>query len=856
MEWDNICAAKYQGGSKHSRKIEGQYNQYPEYFTDCLLAEGNNFQLFTRGNSLSVSFAGESHAHAIRGVECVSHACIYMPSRDYLITTINARGIGGTPIIVYKNFIRNLQKQRILYPNLQSEVAFNASPDPDLVLSARFDSGSYTATTVWMQRSVNDRWLVFEIVGVGIFRMDMDTYQTIKVADFRTNYWSLGPNIDFDITGDGQHIAIFGFNSLNAIYEITPGCGAVIPDSPTYMQLISPEGGTNCPYLSLPEMFSKPNGVLHMPNFGAAHQPRFSDDGGEISFYTLPYQGSSDPPRHITLRASGYTGPKPLDYLALGDSYSSGEGDTENDSHGSRFYRQFTNTLGTAGEPKERCHISTRSYPYILAQGMNLSLNSEWNTVACSGATAWDVKAQGSLAYAGQNNRLKGFNVEALKFQSLNEFIPGRQKQIEFVRKYKPKVITLTMGGNDIGFADKVRACVTSIGSCDYVNGRRNVLAKEIRDQYDNLLSLYKELFKASDSKAKIYVLGYPNFVNGDPNASCDLNIGALNAEERELFKNGVAYLNNVIQQAALAAGVKYIDIENSLNGHRLCDSGNKYITSVTDFTNFSSNRQESFHPNAKGNFEIAMSVWDALGHADLGSMIICPNGDIVCPDTGATKESIVTPQYFNGLDTEIPTRHKQMTFYDFIQGSVVSFTLPSFSFAKNSSVSVVLHSNPIDIGTFIADEIGGLSVSTIIPLGVPVGYHTLLVSGTSFTGDPIEYEQTILVLSADQKDIDNDDVIDSFDKCLLVEPSDQDSDKDGVDDACDPEIILATKIEKNITPPLVKSVGHTEVQKSQPSYEGGSLHDLLRTLITLVINSYIGWSLFILKIMFLLIYR
>ena len=63
-----------------------------------------------------------------------------------------------------------------------------------------------------------------------------------------------------------------------------------------------------------------------------------------------------------------------LDYLAMGDSYSSGEGDIENGF--SEFYIKNT------GSPKD-CHLSSRSYPYILAKRQNIK---GVQSVACSGA--------------------------------------------------------------------------------------------------------------------------------------------------------------------------------------------------------------------------------------------------------------------------------------------------------------------------------------------------------------------------------------------------------------------------------------------------------------------------------------
>lgn len=67
--------------------------------------------------------------------------------------------------------------------------------------------------------------------------------------------------------------------------------------------------------------------------------------------------------------------PTKLDYLALGDSYSSGEGDTEkNNATGQKYYRQLTdvNEDKKQGIPGEKCHVSTRSYPYKLANWIGL----------------------------------------------------------------------------------------------------------------------------------------------------------------------------------------------------------------------------------------------------------------------------------------------------------------------------------------------------------------------------------------------------------------------------------------------------------------------------------------------------
>lgn len=42
---------------------------------------------------------------------------------------------------------------------------------------------------------------------------------------------------------------------------------------------------------------------------------------------------------------------------------------------------------------------------------------------------------------------------------AFDNYIPGDLPQLEFVKKHKPKVTTLTSGGNDVGFADILKYC-------------------------------------------------------------------------------------------------------------------------------------------------------------------------------------------------------------------------------------------------------------------------------------------------------------------------------------------------------------------------------------------------------------
>ncbi len=489
-----------------------------------------------------------------------------------------------------------------------------------------------------------------------------------------------------------------------------------------------------------------------------------------------------------------------LDYLALGDSFSSGEGDIERDPQGRKYYRYTTNVDGSRTTPRDKCHISTRSYPYLLARGMDLALDSpkQWDTVACSGAVIKDVKSrldteyyQGQPLGANGVGRLDGFsNASQLKVDALNEFIPGREKQIEFVRKYKPKVITLTMGGNDIGFGKKIESCAHP-GTCEHALSRgKERLAGEISDQYDNLNSLYANLYEASDRQAKIYVIGYPQFISREGMSSCS-GIASLNYDERQMIYYSVEYMNNVIKAAASAAGVKYIDIEDSLAGHKLCDDGTRYVTGVVGIPiSIKNEPQESFHPNAKGHFEIAMTVWDGVNNESLLDFDICPHTvENICPNPNATKQSVTVPDYFHGsIDNKTKISiYQRFTSYIAKKGSPVRIMTNPYMFRPSSAINVTIYSDPMHLGNYIAASDGSFVQDVVIPDSLPAGYHTIILTGETYSGESVEAEQVVLVHGADPDDIDENGILDSKQPCGPFMPLDED--KANLDAPCNNDV-------------------------------------------------------------------
>lgn len=743
----------------------------------------------------SYSSGGDVVQYALKKSEDTTYHLltnVYAPAQPALLSddtllTVSLAGPNNMQMAVLNNIGSKLQDQATFvgpgYNKIYTIDMSQGAPVQDM------NGGNIYARHI--AASQNNKYAAVEVYGAGVAIVDLVTHKARLLSNDKTpDYSSYGGNIRLAVSNDGKKVFVVGDKvDVDKMYIIDDFCGS------TSFQNVS-KIDKPCDWIDLKDRIK---GSLEGRT---PYYIEFNQDSREANVYAWSLGDANS--TKITVK------PDPnsmrLEYLALGDSYSSGEGDTEKDSHGDKYYRLFTDREENRaqGTPQNKCHISTRSYPYILAKGMDLGLDSpkQWDTIACNGATAWDVKGQGSDEYLGRGNSLAGFDAATLKTQALNEMIPGRQKQIEFVKKYKPRTITLTMGGNDVGFGEKIRACAipsVSESTCQIATETgRSGLGMQLRNQYDNLTTLYNELRAVSAGRTKIYVLGYPQFMNGDESAACGANIVALDKVERKMIHESVSYLNDIIKQSTKAAGVKYIDIENSLSGGRLCDDGQKYVTGFS-----AGDWQESFHPNAKGHFRMAMSTWDNTDTESLLSYDACPGtAENSCPDTSATKEKIQTPAYFNGIPQQPDTHYQQMTASEQRKTSVMDIIMAPTTFLKNSIVNIVIHSDPIELGNFQVSDDGSLNVGAALPASLSAGYHTLIVTGYTPDNQPIQYEQIILVKGADLNDIDEDGVADTRQKCgAFMNVLDIDSDQDGIDDACDPEITQSSEPSSSPSP-------------------------------------------------------
>ncbi|GAA2437942.1 SGNH/GDSL hydrolase family protein [Streptomyces glaucus] len=218
-------------------------------------------------------------------------------------------------------------------------------------------------------------------------------------------------------------------------------------------------------------------------------------------------------------------------YVALGDSYSSGVG--------------AGGYIGSSGD----CKRSTRAHPYLWAAA---HAPSSFDFTACSGARTGDV-------LAGQLGPLSTAT----------------------------SLVSLSVGGNDAGFADVMTTCVLqSDSTClSRISTARAYVDSTLPGRLDNVYSA----IRSKAPNARVVVLGYPRFYQ--LGASC---LG-LSETKRKAINDASDHLNTAIAQRAARHGFTFGDVRTTFAGHEIC-SGSSWLHSVNWL-----NVGESYHPTAAG---------------------------------------------------------------------------------------------------------------------------------------------------------------------------------------------------------------------------------------------------------------
>ena len=232
----------------------------------------------------------------------------------------------------------------------------------------------------------------------------------------------------------------------------------------------------------------------------------------------------------VVLAAAGPAATTTWNYVAMGDSYSSGVG-------------TGSYTLDSA------CKRSVYAYPYLFAQKHTMG---SFAFVACSGAKTTDMIANQVPSLSTSTN-----------------------------------LVTMTIGGNDIGFANLIEQCTLSNCATTLVNTTAN-LATTLGPALNTAFSAVRN----AAPNATVIVLGYPHVFS---TASCFGTLGISSTEEKDADALSDA-LDSLISGYAATYHFTYESALVPWTGHAVCSSS-AWLNGLNLLAT-----GESYHPNRAGH--------------------------------------------------------------------------------------------------------------------------------------------------------------------------------------------------------------------------------------------------------------
>lgn len=253
----------------------------------------------------------------------------------------------------------------------------------------------------------------------------------------------------------------------------------------------------------------------------------------------------------------------PTRYVALGDSYASGEG-----------VRPFLPDSDRPA-PENRCHRSTYAYSRLVEGPAVPALRESW---ACSGARIADFyPGQGQWDEPGQLDRL-GDDVG---------------------------LVTLSVGGNDLQFALVLGSCLLT-RRCDRTLAGPAALL--LRHTEGRLADLYREVLRRA-GRAEVFVVGYPRFVAAVPGPWCRLQ--GLDPFEARWLADRTAAFDAVAARVVTGIGnprLHYVSTLRAFAGGEACSARSTYVHQVVV-----RHPVFSFHPTRAGQAILAREVTAAV---------------------------------------------------------------------------------------------------------------------------------------------------------------------------------------------------------------------------------------------------
>ncbi|WP_412543534.1 GDSL-type esterase/lipase family protein [Longispora sp. K20-0274] len=333
----------------------------------------------------------------------------------------------------------------------------------------------------------------------------------------------------------------------------------------------------------------------------------------------------------------------PTAAVALGDSFASGEAgrwqgnslsttgsiDGTDRSYASGTadpHRVYGTTYDNACDRSDTAPIRSAALP--VTERINL---------ACSGATTANVfrASSGGVAYKGE--------------------APQADQLAAVARAKDVRLITLTIGGNDLGFADIITACVKAYMLYYYCNPDQQAVVDERIDAVRAGVGKAVDEIRAVMSDAGYSPSGYTLIVQSSPSpvtraatnrygeygwtrtntGGCPFWNGDLDWARDSL----TGQLADMIGEVAADKGARFLDLRDAFEGREVCATASRQVDAthpasgansewvrwlVTGMTSSPGDKRESFHPNAYGQQALGRCL--ALSAASTAPSRACRN--------------------------------------------------------------------------------------------------------------------------------------------------------------------------------------------------------------------------------------
>jgi lysophospholipase L1-like esterase len=255
-------------------------------------------------------------------------------------------------------------------------------------------------------------------------------------------------------------------------------------------------------------------------------------------------------------------------YVALGDSYAAGP------------------LIPVQSGRPAGCLRSNRNYPSLVADRGGVS---DFTDASCSGATTEDL-------FASQDT---GLGANPPQLDALTDATEG---------------VTLTVGGNDIGFGEIVQECARrsptrpSGAACRdfYTADGEDELAGRIERTAPKVAAALAAIAQRSPD-ARVLLVGYPAILP-DEGPGC-FPVVPFSPGDVEYLRTTQKALNAMLEEQADAADVDFVDTYDRFLGHDVCRApGVRWVEGLVPTA-----PAAPVHPNALGMAEMAAVVLGEL---------------------------------------------------------------------------------------------------------------------------------------------------------------------------------------------------------------------------------------------------